>query len=78
MRTRSELALRVLKTAQQMLTENIKALTLEEAARLVGRLARRSLHDLQHRARRRLRMDERQRQSLCRDDRRSARLEVVD
>ena len=36
MRTRSELALRVLQTSQQMLSENIKALTLEEALDAAG------------------------------------------
>ena len=36
MRTRSELALRVLQTSQQMHAENIKALTLEEALGAAG------------------------------------------
>ena len=36
MRTRSELALRVLQTAQQMLKDNIKDLTLEEALEAAG------------------------------------------
>ena len=36
MRTRSELALGVLKTAQQMLTDNLKGLTIEEALGAAG------------------------------------------
>ena len=36
MRTRSELALRVLSTAQGMLTDNIKELTVEEALEAAG------------------------------------------
>ncbi len=36
MRSRSELALRVLETSQQMLTENLKSLALEEALAAAG------------------------------------------